>query len=104
MARRFDYRRVKIQRSHTIVELAAADEVHKQTVARWIASGLPRRTPSADCSFATLIRLEERLALRINDAVDVSGRSRSALYKLIAERRLRAIKGYRSPSHLKARP
>jgi excisionase family DNA binding protein len=38
------------------------------------------------------IRPDERLALRINDAVLVSGLSRSTLYKLLTAGRLSAIK------------
>ena len=38
------------------------------------------------------IRPDERVALRINDAVAVSGLSRSTLYKLINQQRLRAVK------------
>jgi excisionase family DNA binding protein len=38
------------------------------------------------------IRPDERLALRINDAVLVSGLSRSTLYKLVTAGRLSAIK------------
>jgi hypothetical protein len=41
VARRFNYRRVKIHRSYTVAELAAAVGAHKQTVGRWIAAGLP---------------------------------------------------------------
>jgi hypothetical protein len=41
MARRFDYRRVKIHRSYTISELADRIKAHKHTVGRWIAAGLP---------------------------------------------------------------
>jgi hypothetical protein len=41
MARRFNYRRVKIHRTYTVAELAAAVGAHKQTVGRWIAAGLP---------------------------------------------------------------
>jgi hypothetical protein len=41
MARRFNYRRVKIHRTYTIAELAARIGAHKQTVGRWIAAGLP---------------------------------------------------------------
>ena len=41
MARRFNYRRVKIHRPHTIAELAAQIGAHRQTIVRWIAAGLP---------------------------------------------------------------
>jgi hypothetical protein len=41
MARRFNYRRVKIHRSYTIAEIAALMGVHKHTVRRWLAAGLP---------------------------------------------------------------
>jgi excisionase family DNA binding protein len=41
MARRFNYRRVKIHRNYTIAELAARIGAHKQTISRWIAAGLP---------------------------------------------------------------
>jgi excisionase family DNA binding protein len=40
----------------------------------------------------TIIRPDERLALRINDAVQVSGLSRSTLYKLLTAGSLRAVK------------
>jgi hypothetical protein len=40
MARRFNYRRVKIHRNYTIAELADTVGAHKHTVARWIAAGL----------------------------------------------------------------
>ena len=40
MARRFDYRRVKIHRSYTISELGALLGADKHTVGRWIAAGL----------------------------------------------------------------
>ena len=40
MARRFNYRRVKIHRAYKIAELADLLEVHKKTVGRWIAAGL----------------------------------------------------------------
>jgi excisionase family DNA binding protein len=35
---------------------------------------------------------EEKIALRINDAVAISGLSRSTLYKLHADGKLRAVK------------
>jgi Helix-turn-helix domain len=41
MARRFNCRRVKIHRNYEIAELAALLGVHKHTVSRWIAVGLP---------------------------------------------------------------
>jgi len=41
MARRFNYRRVKIHRNYSIAELAARVGAHRQTVVRWIAAGLP---------------------------------------------------------------
>ena len=41
MARRFNYRRVKIHRNYTIAEAAHVLGVHKHTVSRWIAAGLP---------------------------------------------------------------
>jgi excisionase family DNA binding protein len=41
MARRFNRRRVKIHRNYTIAEVAALLGVHKHTVRRWIAAGLP---------------------------------------------------------------
>ncbi len=41
MPRRISSRRVKIHRNYTITELAALMTVHKQTVTRWIAAGLP---------------------------------------------------------------
>jgi excisionase family DNA binding protein len=40
MARRFNYRRVKIHRAYKIAELADLLGVHKKTVGRWIAAGL----------------------------------------------------------------
>jgi hypothetical protein len=40
MARRFNYRRVKIHRSYTVAELATVIGAHKQTISRWIAAGL----------------------------------------------------------------
>jgi excisionase family DNA binding protein len=40
----------------------------------------------------TILRPDERLALRINDAVQVSGLSRSTIYKLLAAGTLRAVK------------
>jgi excisionase family DNA binding protein len=41
MARRYNVRRVKIHRTYTPAEAAKLLGVHKLTVARWIASGLP---------------------------------------------------------------
>ena len=41
MARRSNGRRVKIHRSYKIDELAALLGVHKKTIGRWIAAGLP---------------------------------------------------------------
>jgi excisionase family DNA binding protein len=41
MARRYNIRRVKIHRSYTPSEVSKLLGVHKHTVARWIASGLP---------------------------------------------------------------
>jgi hypothetical protein len=41
VARRFNYRRVKIHRNYTIAGLADAVGAHKHTVGRWIAAGLP---------------------------------------------------------------
>jgi excisionase family DNA binding protein len=41
MARRHNGRRVKIHRSYTITEAAVVLGVHKHTVSRWIAAGLP---------------------------------------------------------------
>jgi excisionase family DNA binding protein len=38
------------------------------------------------------IRPEEKLALRINDAVTIFGLSRSTLYKLLSAKKLRAVK------------
>jgi putative transposase len=40
MARRFDYRRVKLHHSYTISELSALIGAHKHTISRWIAVGL----------------------------------------------------------------
>jgi hypothetical protein len=42
MARRFNCRRVKIHRTYSVAELAALIGAHKQTIARWIAAGLPK--------------------------------------------------------------
>src|SRR5271165_883143 len=41
MAKRFNRCRVKIHRNYTITEVAALLGVHKHTVRRWIAAGLP---------------------------------------------------------------
>jgi excisionase family DNA binding protein len=41
MAKRLNCRRVKIHRTYTIGEVAALLGVHKHTVRRWIAAGLP---------------------------------------------------------------
>jgi excisionase family DNA binding protein len=41
MTRRYDLRRVKIHRSYTISEAALLLAVHKHTIIRWIAAGLP---------------------------------------------------------------
>jgi excisionase family DNA binding protein len=41
VARRFNYRRVKIHRNYEIAEVAVLLGVHKHTVRRWIAAGLP---------------------------------------------------------------
>jgi hypothetical protein len=41
MARRFNYRRVKIHRNHPVAELADVIGAHKQTISRWIAARLP---------------------------------------------------------------
>lgn len=41
MARRYNLRRVKIHRSYSVSEVGRLLEVHKHTVSRWIASGLP---------------------------------------------------------------
>jgi hypothetical protein len=40
MARRFNYRRVKLHHSYTISELSALIGAHKHTIGRWIAAGL----------------------------------------------------------------
>jgi hypothetical protein len=40
MARRFNYRRVKLHRSYTVAELSALIGAHKHTIGRWIAAGL----------------------------------------------------------------
>jgi excisionase family DNA binding protein len=48
MARRYNLRRVKIHRTYTPAEASKLLGVHKHTVGRWIASGLPlieRRRP-----------------------------------------------------------
>jgi len=41
MARRIDFRRVKLHRPYKIAELADLLGVHKKTIGRWIAGGLP---------------------------------------------------------------
>ena len=41
MAKRLNGRRVKIHRNYTIAEAAVVLGVHKHTVSRWIAAGLP---------------------------------------------------------------
>src|SRR5215204_2484001 len=41
MARRYDIRRVKIHRTYSVSEVARLLRVHKHTVGRWIATGLP---------------------------------------------------------------
>jgi excisionase family DNA binding protein len=41
VARRYNRRRVKINRSYTVAEVAKLLDVHKHTVSRWIATGLP---------------------------------------------------------------
>jgi excisionase family DNA binding protein len=41
MARRYNIRRVKIHRTYTPTEVGKLLNVHKHTVGRWIASGLP---------------------------------------------------------------
>ena len=40
MARRYNCRRVKIHRNYAVEEIAKLLRVHKQTVLRWIATGL----------------------------------------------------------------
>ena len=66
MARRFDYRRVKIHRTYTIAELAARICAHKQTVGRWIAAGLP----TTDSTRPFLIRGDEfRAFMRAREPV-----------------------------------
>ena len=39
-AKRLDWRRVKINRSYTLDEVARLLDVHKQTVRNWIKAGL----------------------------------------------------------------
>lgn len=41
---------------------------------------------------AETIKTEERLALRVKDAAAVSGLSRSTLYKLLGQKKLRTVK------------
>jgi excisionase family DNA binding protein len=41
VARRYDCRRFKIHRTYTVAEAADVGGVHKHTVRRWIAAGLP---------------------------------------------------------------
>lgn len=38
------------------------------------------------------VKTEEKLALRIKEAVAVSGLSRSTIYKLVSQKKLRAVK------------
>ncbi|MBV8567640.1 MAG: helix-turn-helix domain-containing protein, partial [Methylobacteriaceae bacterium] len=48
MARRYDLRRIKIHRNYSVPEVVKLLGVHKHTVSRWIARGLPlidRRRP-----------------------------------------------------------
>ena len=45
MARRPNGRRVKIHHSYTILAAAEVLGVHKHTVSRWIAAGLPQPKP-----------------------------------------------------------
>jgi excisionase family DNA binding protein len=49
MARRHNGRRVKIHRTYTITEAAAALGAHKHTVSRWIAAGLPTTDDLRPC-------------------------------------------------------
>jgi hypothetical protein len=66
VARRFNYRRVKIHRNYTIAELAARIRAHKQTVGRWIAAGLP----TTDSTRPFLIRGDEfRAFMRAREPV-----------------------------------
>jgi hypothetical protein len=66
MARRFNYRRVKIHRTYTIAELAALIGAHKHTIGRWIAAGLP----TTDSMRPLLIRGDEfRAFLRAREPV-----------------------------------
>src|SRR5271154_5088831 len=55
MARRFNYRRVKIHHSYTIGAAANVLGAHKHTVSRWIAAGLP----TTDAKRPFLIRGED---------------------------------------------
>jgi excisionase family DNA binding protein len=66
MARRFNYRRVKIHHSYTIGAAAKVLGAHKRTVSRWIAAGLP--TTDAERPF--LIRGEDlRAFMRTREPV-----------------------------------
>ena len=42
MARRFDLRRVKLHRNYIVAEVADLLSVHRLTVHRWFAAGLPK--------------------------------------------------------------
>jgi excisionase family DNA binding protein len=41
VARRYPIRRIKIHRCYSVAEVAKLLDVHKHTVSRWIATGLP---------------------------------------------------------------
>jgi excisionase family DNA binding protein len=56
MARRFNYRRVKIHRSYTVAELANLIGAHRQTVLRWIVAG---SLPTTDAKRPHLIHGEQ---------------------------------------------
>ena len=76
MARRPNGRRVKIHRNYTIAEAAAFLGVHKHTVSRWIAAGLP----TTDAKRPFLIRgqdLRAFLRAREPDQTEHVGRASS---------------------------
>jgi excisionase family DNA binding protein len=53
MARRFNFRRVKIHRNYTVSELAELLGAHRQTVRRWIAA---KHLPTIDDRRQSLLR------------------------------------------------
>ena len=66
MARRPNGRRVKIHRNYEIAEVAVLSGVHRQTVRRWIAAGLP----TTDATRPLLIRGQDlRAFLRAREPI-----------------------------------